>query len=181
MIVSSFDNSKSTFYRTKLDGIDIDVHDGEKSYYADFVIKLREYMNTSTDKKYLLTASPKCLYPNRILGDAFKKHSDKSDFLFLDTDDSLCNLKNEDRFSSSLRKWLALPGPEIFFTIPADERVADQNSSYITRAEVNATIQVKYFVPFSILHQDKAILVLRQQDEVYAFLHGALQIIFSLL
>ena len=79
-VVSSFGNRKFTFYRTKLDGIDIDVHAGEKSYYAEFVIKLREYMNTSTDKKYLLTASPKCLYPNRILGDAFKKNSDKFDF-----------------------------------------------------------------------------------------------------
>ena len=148
MIFSSFDNSKSTFYRTKLDGIDIDVHVGEKSYYGDFVIKLREYMNTSTDKKYLLTASPKCLYPNRILGDAFEKHSDKFDFLLLDIDDSSCNLKNKDIFTSSLKKWLALSGPEIFFMIPAEKRVADQKSNYITRAEVNTMIQVKYFLAF---------------------------------
>lgn len=105
-------------------------------------------MNTSTDKKYLLTASPKCLYPNRILGDAFKKHSDKFDFLFLDIDDSSCNLKSEDRFTSSLTKWLTLSGPEMFFMIPAEERVADQKSSYIKRAEVNTVIQVKYFVAF---------------------------------
>ena len=105
-------------------------------------------MNTSTDKKYLLTASPKCLYPNRILGDAFKKHSDKFDFLFLDIDDSSCNLKNEGRFTSSLTKWLTLSGPEMFFMIPAEERVADQKSSYIKRAEVNTVIQVKYFVAF---------------------------------
>ena len=64
--------------------------------------------------------------------------------MFLDIDDSSCNLKNEDR----LTKWLTLSGPEMFFMIPAEERVADQKSSYIKRAEVNTVIQVKYFVAF---------------------------------
>lgn len=66
----------------------------------------------------------------------------------MDIDESSCNLKNEDRFTSSLTKWLTLSGPEIFFMIPAEERVADQKSSYTRRAEVNTIIQVKYFVAF---------------------------------
>ena len=131
------------FYSTKLDGIDIDIHSGEKSYYADFVNKLREYMDTSTDKKYILSASPKCLYPNSILEEAYEKHSDKFDYLFLDTDETTCNLKKENEFTSSLTKWLSYPGPEILFTIPSEERVANIKSNYLTRTEVNAMIQVK--------------------------------------
>lgn len=142
---------------------------GEKSYYADFVNKLRENMDTSTDKKYLLSASPKCLYPNRILEEAYEKHSDKFDYLFLDTDETTCNLKNENEFTSSLNKWLALPGPEIFFTIPAGERVAFAKSNYLTRTEVNAMIQVRHLLsvlPISKVLLGRLSLVQRQQCKV---------------
>ena len=130
------------FFSTKLDGININTELGATRNYPDFVKKLRQYMDTSADKKYFITASPLCFYPDRFIKEAYEQQSNKFDYLFLDTDETTCNFNNAGGFNESLTKWLSFPGPEIFFTIPADERAALDKTRYLKRTEVIETIQV---------------------------------------
>ena len=99
-------------------------------------------MNMSADKKYFITASPICSYPNSFIGKTYEQHSDKFDYLFLDASGFTCNFNNTDQLKESLAKWLVFSGPEIFFTIPADERATPDKTRYITRTQVIETIQV---------------------------------------
>lgn len=131
-----------SFFSTKVDGINIDTEYGGTGYYPEFVKKLRQYMDMSADKKYFLTASPTCTYPNSFIGKAYEQYSNKFDFLFLDTNEFTCNFNNVDQLNESLTKWLAFTGPEIFLTIPADERATSDRRRYLTRNEVIETIQV---------------------------------------
>ena len=96
----------------------------------------------SADKKYFLTASPLCSYPNSFIGKAYEQHSDKFDYLFLDTSGFTCNFNKTDQLKESLTKWLDFSGPEIFFTILADERATPDKTRYLARTEVIETIQV---------------------------------------
>ena len=99
-------------------------------------------MNMSADKKYFITASPICSYPNSFIGKTYEQHSDKFDYLFLDASGFTCNFNKTDQLKESLAKWLVFSGPEIFFTIPADERATPDKTRYITRTQVIETIQV---------------------------------------
>ena len=93
-------------------------------------------MNMSADKKYFITASPICSYPNSFIGKTYEQHSDKFDYLFLDASGFTCNFNKTDQLKESLAKWLVFSGPEIFFTIPADERATPDKTRYITRTQV---------------------------------------------
>ena len=131
------------FFSTKVDGININTKLGATEYYPDFVKKLRHYMDANRDKKYFITASPLCFYPDRFIEKAYEQHSDKFDYLFLDTGETTCNFNNLGGFNESITKWLSFPGPEMFFTVPADERAALNKTRYLKRNEVIETVQVR--------------------------------------
>ena len=56
------------FYRTVMDGVDLDIEIGSHKYYPDFVREMRRLMNTDKSKQYLITAAPQCPFPDKWMG-----------------------------------------------------------------------------------------------------------------
>lgn len=56
------------FYRTVMDGVDLDIEIGSHKYYPDFVREMRQLMNTDKSKQYLITAAPQCPFPDKWMG-----------------------------------------------------------------------------------------------------------------
>ena len=55
--------------RAVLDGIDLDIEGGAGGDNYPYLIReLRRLMDQKTDKKYFITASPQCPYPDDFLG-----------------------------------------------------------------------------------------------------------------
>ncbi|KAG6846966.1 hypothetical protein H0H93_010853 [Arthromyces matolae] len=62
-------SSTRPFGTAVLDGINLDIEGGTADHYADFVTKLRTYTDPAP-KKYYMTASPQCAFPDQHIGDA---------------------------------------------------------------------------------------------------------------
>ena len=51
-----------------MDGIDLDIEDGDRKYYTEFITELRKLMDDDRTKSYLITGAPQCPFPDHHFG-----------------------------------------------------------------------------------------------------------------
>lgn len=120
----------------------MDIRWGKSSWFPDFIVKLRDLMNTDSSKQYLITANPLCAWPHHTLGDTFASHSQYFDNLYINFDDVGCSINSDQSFEYAMSKWSTLKGPDIYIGMPSHKEAAVDPSNYMTRTKVKEFIKV---------------------------------------
>ena len=63
-----------------MDGVDLFIEGGRRDHYPEFIRELRKLMDKDTQKHYLITSAPECLYPDAFLGPKTKGSGGDRDF-----------------------------------------------------------------------------------------------------
>ncbi|EPZ32890.1 Glycoside hydrolase, superfamily domain-containing protein [Rozella allomycis CSF55] len=94
-----------------LDGVDLWNRDNQKIGYLSLVNKLRALMNADSSRKYLLTASARCSYPEptfgpQVAGLPFTEVPKSFDYIsFHAMSTPECTFQNKDLFYQTFEKW----------------------------------------------------------------------------
>jgi chitinase len=126
-----------------LDGIDLDIEQGNPTGYAAFVKTLRGLMNADVRKTYYLTAAPQCPFPDPYLGPgsgtALGAAATSFNFIFVQFyNNTSCETSSPQGWPTALGAWTGLRGtggPKTFFGMPAAPGAA--NSGYLDASGIS--------------------------------------------
>lgn len=130
-----------------LDGIDLDIEGGSAMGYAAFVNALRALMDADTSKKYLITAAPQCVFPDRWMGPgpgtALTDALGAFDHLYVQFYNNDCQVANAARFDETYKQWSTLSAtqqPKIWVGLPGATNAA-QVSDFVVPEDLPAMIK----------------------------------------
>ena len=92
-------------------------------------------MNKTTgDRKYLITSTSKCHFPDYWLGTTYKTSSRYFDSLNLLISNG-CSLSKEGEFEDTMKKWMTLDGPKFYIGLPPSKLVKDGTQRFYVNRE----------------------------------------------
>lgn len=130
-------------YREVLDGINIDIsYHTERYWFDEFIVELRRLMDTDISRKYLITTTTPCSFPNFWLGETYARNSILFDSFFISFVDS-CAPQTVSAFNQALSQWSTLPGPSIYIGLPSNKDILNMGRFYMKPNETVALYKVR--------------------------------------
>ncbi|CCE88694.1 Piso0_001471 [Millerozyma farinosa CBS 7064] len=127
------------FDDAKIDGFDFDVENKQQTGYVALAKKLKDYYSQDSSKKYYLSASPQCVYPDESVGDVLSHVP--IDFAFIQFYNNNCNLDKSFNFDTWQKYAESAPNKdiELFIGLPGSSSAA--GSGYVSTDVVKSTVQ----------------------------------------
>jgi len=128
-----------------LDGVNLDIQGGRGDYYVDFLKEIKRLLKDEI-KKFIITASPSCNFPDHYLGPAknkvFGDAVDLFDEIYVKFFNGTCYIGNAEQFPTNMNQWLSFSkeksGPKIFIGMPSSREASTMSKYYITSNQVAA-------------------------------------------
>ncbi|EFA81365.1 chitinase [Heterostelium album PN500] len=123
------------FGAVQLDGVDLDLENGQSQYFDVFVQTLKNTYFANAPKKYYVTAAPQCVYPDASIGPnpGTALSTGLLDFINIQFYNNYCGLASGSSFNyNTWANWITAnsPNTKIFIGAPADTYAA--GSGYVT-------------------------------------------------
>lgn len=126
-----------------MDGINIDIsYHTERYWFDEFIVELRRLMDTDISRKYLITTTTPCSFPNFWLGETYARNSRLFDSFFISFVDS-CAPQTVSAFNQALSQWSTLPGPSIYIGLPSNKDILNMGRFYMKPNETVALYKVR--------------------------------------
>lgn len=127
------------FDDAKIDGFDFDVENKQQTGYVALAKKLKDYYSQDSSKKYYLSASPQCVYPDESVGDVLLHVP--IDFAFIQFYNNNCNLDKSFNFDTWQKYAESAPNQDIELFIGLPGSLSAAGSGYVSTDVVKSTVQ----------------------------------------
>lgn len=126
-----------------MNGVDLDIENGQYQYYTEFIQELRRLEKTGS-QKYIVAAAPQCPYPDRLQGPSKGRFLGDVpglvDEIYIQFYNNWCHTGNPRVFWDHVRMWLdhsrKTNGPKILVGVPGNKKASGNAQHYRTPAEL---------------------------------------------